>query len=197
MIHFIEGILVSKNAAQAVVDVRGVGYEIFITLACYEALPSAGEKVRLLTHFAVREDAQQLFGFLKEEERELFKLLIGVSGIGPKSAMHILSGIRAADLKEAIFTEDAARLATVPGIGKKTSERIIVELKGKIEQMEETRVAARDLSPQAALWNDALMALISLGYNQAAAQKALKKTLSQHKEASSVEELVRKSLQYV
>ena len=199
MIHFLDGTLVSKKVTQAVVEVHGVGYELFITLAGYERLPMPGEKVRLLTYHYVREDAQQLFGFIEEEERELFRLLIGVSGIGPKSAMNILSGIRVGDLKQAIFTEDAARLSTVPGIGKKTSERIILELKGKVEQSveEEAKSGSRAKSPEAALWNDALLALISLGYNQASAQKALKKTLTQHKEAVTVEELVRKSLQYV
>jgi len=197
MIHFLEGILASKQANQAVVNVAGVGYEVFVTLGGYAHLPDVGERVRLLTYLVVREDAHQLFGFVEEEERHMFRLLINVSGIGPKSAMNILSGIKVRDLKQAILAEEASRLATVPGIGKKTAERIVVELKGKIEEPVEVKGERREFSKEATVWNDALLALVSLGYNQAAAQKALRKTLSESKEAGSVEEIVRRSLQHV
>lgn len=196
MIYFIEGTLISKVRAHALVETHGVGYEIAITLGGYEALPLPGKKVRLYTYHHVREDAQQLFGFLEEKEREFFSLLISVSGVGPKVAMNLLGAIRLPDLRQAIYTEDASRLSMLPGIGKKTSERIILELKGKVQPVVKGEMPTED-SPESALWNEALLALLSLGYNHSTAQKALKRTLQKHKETESVEELVRKSLNHV
>jgi len=198
MIYFVEGTLISKELTRAVVNVQGVGYEVFITLGGYDGLPQLGKKVLLHTFHHVREDAQHLFGFLDEKERDFFKLLISVSGVGPKVAISILGAILLSDLRRAIFTEDSSRLNSLPGIGKKTAERIILELKGKVQPTgEEGKISISKNSGDGELWDEALMALISLGYNQAIAQNALKQTLQKHKETQTVEGLVRKSLNYV
>ncbi len=198
MISFIEGKLESKNFNPVVVSTQGVGYEIFVSIYVCEKLPEAGSHVRLYTHHHVREDAQQLFGFLEKEEREFFRLLISVSGIGPKGAMGLLGGIRFMELQRAIVAEDVAKISSAPGIGKKTAQRLILELKGKISLMlkeSPLEVIPRDKDQE--IWNEALLALVSLGYNQSTAQKALKKTAEKHQETQTLEELVRKSLNYV
>lgn len=198
MIYFLDGNIVKKELTYAVIEVGGIGYEVFITLGGYESLPPAGEKARLYTYHHVREDAQLLYGFTGEKERDFFKLLIGVSGVGPKVAMGVLGAIRLPQLREAIFAEDPARLYSLPGIGKKTAERIVLELKGKVTPTAgETAEAVPANLPDQDFWNEALLALISLGYNQGTAQKALKRTLQKHENIQSAEELVRRSLSYV
>src|SRR3989338_1323658 len=135
MIAFLQGKLTEASANRAVVDVGGVGYEVTLSNMSFQILPKMGENVRLLIHQHVREDTLALYGFLTNDERDLFKLLLGVSGIGPKVAINILSGITAGDFYQAVRDEDLVRLSSIPGIGKKTAERIILELKEKATLM--------------------------------------------------------------
>ena len=132
MITFVEGVLVEKQPGRAVMNVHGVGYELAIPLSTFDRLPDENQPCRLLTHFHVREDAQELFGFLSEGERQLFRMLLAVSGIGPKTAMSALSGLPARDFRAAIVGGDIKRLSSISGIGKKTAERMVVELRDKL-----------------------------------------------------------------
>lgn len=198
MIAFIDGKLESKDFTQVVVSTQGVGYEIFVSMAVSERLPEIGSQVRLHTHLNVREDAQQLYGFLEKEEKAFFRLLISVSGIGPKVAIGLLGAKKFTELQQAILIEDVTAISAAPGIGKKTAQRLILELKGKVSLMsKEGSAEAMVANQDQETWNQALLALISLGYNQSTAQKALNKTVKNHEEAQTIEELVRKSLNYV
>jgi Holliday junction DNA helicase RuvA len=169
MIGRITGTLAEKSPPLVLVDVQGVGYEVDVPMSTFYNLPGLGEKVVLLTHFVVREDAQQLFGFLTAAERSTFRQLVKISGIGPRMALALLSGLSVAELSQAVAAQDSARLVKVPGIGKKTAERLLLELKGKL---------APDLAlPQAAsteAGNDIVQALMALGYNEREAAAALK-----------------------
>jgi Holliday junction DNA helicase RuvA len=186
MIGRLSGILLEKQPPQVVVEVAGVGYEVDVPMSSFYNLPASGEKVSLFTHFVVREDAQQLFGFLTQKERGAFRELIRISGVGPKLALSVLSGLSVDDLASCIALQDAGRLTRVPGIGKKTAERLLLELKGKLA----------DALPQAAgtataaVANDALHALLALGYSDREAAPALK----QLPEGLSLEESIRQSL---
>jgi Holliday junction DNA helicase RuvA len=169
MIGRLSGILLEKNPPQLIVDCNGVGYEVGVPMSTFYNLPGLGEKVVLLTHFAVREDAHLLYGFSTAEERNVFKQLIKISGIGARTALSILSGMSVADLVHAVTLQEAGRLTKVPGIGKKTAERLLLELKGKL---------GADFSAAGALVNDAtsdiLNALVALGYSDKEASLALK-----------------------
>jgi Holliday junction DNA helicase RuvA len=132
MIAYLNGILEEKSPSMAIVDVAGVGYEVFIPLSTYDRLPATGEKCKLYTHHEVREDAQLLFGFATQEERSTFRLLTGVSGVGPKIALAVLSGTSIGDVQLSIAESNAKRLSSIKGIGKKMAERIVVELKDKV-----------------------------------------------------------------
>ncbi|HPU10719.1 MAG TPA: Holliday junction branch migration protein RuvA, partial [Ottowia sp.] len=132
MIGRLAGQLAEKNPPQILIDCHGVGYEVWVPMSTFYNLPALGEKLVLLTHFVVREDAQLLYGFGSEAERAAFRELIKISGIGPRMALAVLSGMGVADLAQAITAQDAARLVKVPGIGKKTAERLLLELKGKL-----------------------------------------------------------------
>src|SRR3954463_5347504 len=132
MIGKLTGTLVDKNPPQLLVDCHGVGYEVDVPMSTFYNLPAVGEKVSLLTHFVVREDAQVLFGFATPSEREAFRQLIKISGVGPRTALSVLSGMSVADIAQAVTAQDATRLVKVPGIGKKTAERLLLELKGKL-----------------------------------------------------------------
>jgi holliday junction DNA helicase RuvA len=170
MIGRITGTLAEKTPPQLLVDVHGVGYEIDVPMSTFYNLPALGQTVVLLTHFVVREDAQQLFGFLTAAERSTFRLLVKISGVGPRTALAILSGLSVAELAHAVTLQDGARLVKVPGIGKKTAERLLLELKGKL---------GPDLSMPAAAatsdaHNDIVQALMALGYNEREAHAALK-----------------------
>jgi Holliday junction DNA helicase RuvA len=167
----LSGVLAEKSPPQVLVDVHGVGYEVDVPMSTFYNLPALGEPVVLLTHFVVREDAQLLYGFLTATERSTFRELVKISGVGPRTALSILSGLSVDELAQAVSRQDAARLVKVPGIGKKTAERLLLELKGKL---------GADLagpSSSAAL-NDAqadiAQALQALGYNERVAQAALK-----------------------
>ncbi len=196
MITFLEGVLVEKDPTRIVLNVGGVGYELFIPLSSYDRLPSPGQPCRILTYDHVREDLHALYGFLTADERRMFLMLLDVSGIGPKLAMTALSGLSVRDLTAAVAQADVKRLSSVSGIGKKTAERIVVELKDKLgagEAMEAITGAAAD-SPETARMRDAILALISLGYKQADAQKVVRDAVGKLKPSASVEDVVRKAL---
>lgn len=201
MIAFIEGRLVRKKATQAVVDTGGVGYEVNIPLTTYEALPSEGETVRLLTYLQVREDLQRLFGFYTEQERALFRLLISVNGIGPGLGLSILSGSSTQELKQAIRTENIAALSAIPGIGRKTAQRVIVELKEKISLLaagpETSGTGMAPARGDDAIVNDALAALASLGLKPPTARAAVDRVLAAEGKKLSLQELIRKALQHI
>ena len=171
MIGRLNGTLADKNPPQVLVDCHGVGYEVDVPMSTFYNLPGVGEKVTLLTHFVVREDAQVLFGFGSAAEREAFRQLIRISGVGPRTALSVLSGMSVADIAQAVTAQDATRLIKVPGIGKKTAERLLLELKGKIgADLGSTPGAGPATDAQA----DILQALVALGYSDKEAQAALK-----------------------
>ncbi len=169
MIGKLTGVLGDKNPPEVLVECGGVGYEVFVPMSTYYNLPARGEPVSLLTHFVVREDAQILYGFGTAMERESFRQLIKISGVGPRTALAVLSGMTVADLAHAVTAQEAARLVKVPGIGKKTAERLLLELKGKL---------GADIGAPAghAAGNqgDILQALVALGYSDREATAALK-----------------------
>jgi Holliday junction DNA helicase RuvA len=196
MITFLEGALVEALPTHVVVGVHGVGYHVFIPLSSYDRLPPVGQQIKILTHLQVREDAHVLFGFMSSGERDLFRLLVNhVSGIGPKTALDVLSGTSVASFKANVVAGDVSSLAKTKGIGKKTAERIIVELKDKVGIAAAWEAASATHAPTAAEANvnDAVLALISLGYKQVDAHKAVKQALEKNAGGSS-EELVRAAL---
>lgn len=177
MIAHLRGILLEKHPNQAIVEAQGVGYDVSIPISTFTALPERGEEVRLKIHTVVREDAIQLFGFLTAMEKGLFEKLITVSGVGPKLALTVLSGIAAADLTEVIRAADVQKLTRVPGIGKKTAERIVLELRDKIDESPKRAAGlpgapAAILSPEEA---DVVSALVNLGAQRAAAETAARR----------------------
>ena len=193
MITFLRGELLAAHPTRIVVAINGVGYEVLVPLSSYERLPKAGEEVRILTHLHVTDDAMVLYGFMTEEERSLFRILIGVSGIGPKAAIGILSGISPKNFRAAVREGSATLLATVPGIGKKKAERLIVELRDKIGAVEAEEGVHRP-SLEEAVISDAALALVSLGFTQARAQKAVGAALEKLGKADDVGTLIREAL---
>jgi Holliday junction DNA helicase RuvA len=192
MIAQLSGTLLHKSPQYVVVDVGGVGYHVMVSLTSFSQLPDIGAPVTIHTHTHMREDQLALFGFTTLEERMIFQKLISISGVGPKIALTILSGLPAAELAEAISREDALRLCSIPGVGKKTAERIIIELKDKL---------ARDFPPSELpsttqssrrLYEDVLSALMNLGYQRPAAEKAMKRVSWQ--ETTTIEAAIRATL---
>lgn len=196
MITFLDGELAEKEPSRIVVACGGVGYELFIPLSSYDKLPPPGAACRVLTWLCIREDAHTLYGFATDAERKLFQMLLSVSGIGPKTALSALSGMSVRELKVAIVGSDLKRISSISGIGKKTAERIVVELKDKLGDGEalEAVAGAEPSSPEDLRSRDALLALIALGYKQAEAQAALRKVLPALSADAKVEEVVRKAL---
>ncbi len=170
MIGRIQGTLVSKQPPSILVDCAGVGYELEAPMSTIYNLPNLGERVTLLTHMVVREDAHLLFGFGSESERGAFRQLVRISGVGPRTALAVLSGMTVNELAEAVTMQEAVRLTRVPGIGKKTAERLLLELKGKLGADLPTEGMARASGASA----DVLQALLALGYNEREAQAAVK-----------------------
>ncbi len=169
MIGRLTGTLAAKSPPQLLVDVGGVGYEVDVPMSSFYNLPALGEKVSLLTHFVVREDAQILFGFLTHEERHTFRQLIRITGVGPRMALSLLSGLSVSELAQAVARQETGRLVKVPGIGKKTAERLLLELKGKLaDALDEPTTVASDAQA------DILQALVALGYSDREAAAALK-----------------------
>ncbi len=194
---FLQRQLVEALPTQVVVDVHGVGYEALIPLSSFNKLPQPGQQVRLLTHLVVREDAHLLFGFMSQQERELFRLLINtVSGIGPKIALNVLSGISVAAFRGAVANGDVKVLSQISGVGKKTAERIVVELKDKIGPAGawEASSAERALSPADQKINDAVLALIALGFKQLEAHDSVRGAQAMLGAQATVEDLVRACL---
>ena len=185
MIGRLVGILVDKNPLQLLVDCNGVGYEVSVPMSTFYNLPAAGEKIALLTHFVVREDAQLLYGFGSTEERELFRQLIKISGVGARTALSLLSGMSVADLSQAVTLQEPARLTRIPGVGKKTAERLLLELKGKLgADLGAAGGAVPDVN------TDILNALIALGYSDKEAMLAVKQVPA----GSTVTEGIRQAL---
>src|SRR4029453_1971310 len=199
MITFLDGKLISALPTQAIVDVSGIGYEIFIPLSSYDKLPGVGQPIRILTHLAVREDAHVLYGFMTAPERDLFRLLVNnVSGIGPKLALAVLSGMSVNNFKAAVVNSDVVSLSKISGLGKKTAERIILELKDKlgVAAAWEAASAIHAPTPEQEQANEAVLALIALGYKQVDAHKAVR-DLQEKGEAGSAEELVKLALKRI
>jgi Holliday junction DNA helicase RuvA len=171
MIGRLEGRLLEKNPPQVLVDAGGVGYEVDVPMSTFYNLPELGAKVALFTHLVVREDAHLLFGFATEAERRVFRQLLKVSGVGARTALAVLSGLSVGDLAQAVTMQDAGRLTKVPGIGKKTAERLLLELKGKLGVELTTAV---DVHRLPAAGSDVLNALLALGYNEKEALAATK-----------------------
>ena len=171
MIGRLSGRLVEKAPPHLLLDVHGVGYELDVPMSTFYNLPALGETVTLLTHFVVREDAQILFGFLTAPERATFRELVKISGVGPRTALSILSGLSVSELAQAVTRQDGARLVKVPGIGKKTAERLLLELKGKLGA---DLAAPAGALTQSEAQGDITQALQALGYNEREAQAALK-----------------------
>jgi len=196
MITFLEGVLVEKQPARAVLNVGGVGYEVFIPLTCYDRLPPVAAACRILVYDHLREDAHQLFGFVSEDERRMFTQLLGISGVGPKLAMSVLSGLSVREIRRAVLDNDVKRLSSISGIGRKTAERMVVELKDKIGVADALdAVAGADAGSGDTRLRDAVLALVALGHTQDTARKmameAIKKTGDKE---WTVEAIVRKAL---
>jgi Holliday junction DNA helicase RuvA len=171
MIGRIQGVLVEKHPPQIVVDCQGVGYEIEVPMSTFYNLPSTGERVSLLTHLVVREDAQLLYGFGTEAERRAFRQLLKISGVGARTALAVLSGLSVAELAEAVTLQETGRLTKIPGIGKKTAERLLLELKDKLGVELTTGAAAARPAPAT---SDVLRALVALGYSEKESVAAVK-----------------------
>jgi Holliday junction DNA helicase RuvA len=200
MITFLQGKLVSGLPTQAIVDVAGVGYEVFIPLSSYDKLPAAGQAVQILTHLHVREDAHILYGFMTAAERDLFRLLVNnVSGIGPKLALAVLSGMSVSHFKSAVVNADIASLSKISGLGKKTAERIVLELKDKLGVVAAWEAASAEHAPSAeqSQANEAVLALIALGYKQVDAHKTVRDLQGREPSIKTAEELVKRALQQI
>ena len=197
MITFLHGKLTEALPTQVVVDVNGVGYEVLIPLSSFDKLPQPGHDVKLLTQLVVREDAHVLYGFASAAERDLFRLLVNsVSGIGPKTALNILSGMNAVAFRGAVAGGDVKSLSQISGVGKKTAERIVVELRDKVGAAGawEASSAARSLSPADQKINDAVLALMALGFKQPDAHESVRAAQTMLGEQATVEQLVRACL---
>jgi Holliday junction DNA helicase RuvA len=191
MIAHLRGKLLSKQPERAVIEAAGVGYGVAITGPAYSELPNIGAEVALFIHTHVREDALSLFGFVSEDEKRLFEKLIGVSGIGPKLAITVLNGISTERLVAAIRGNDLGSLTKISGIGRKTAERMVLELRDKLDQFAVTRKPASGASP---VEEDVLSALVNLGYQRAAAEQALKHAPSVNGKSASFDALFRETL---
>ena len=194
MIAHLKGKLTYKSPEYTIVDVSGVGYQVFTPLSTYYALPDPGQTVSLRVHTRVREDELKLFGFLTEEEQTIFQKLITINKVGPKLALGILSGMSPADLISTIMNNDAARLSTIPGVGKKTAERLTLELKDKLADLALEMEHHPEAAPKQGFYDDALSALVNLGYKKPEAEKALKTIYNQNGKDASLEDLIKESL---
>ncbi len=199
MISYLRGKITQSSPTELTIEVNGVGYLVYIPLSTYERIgQNDQEMTTILTHLHVREDLMQLFGFATEQERELFRLLISVSGIGPKMAQSILSGISPADLRAAILEGNLLALTSISGVGRKTAERIVLELRsklGKLEFVPESATTPTSLQMKAR--SEALVGLMSLGYTRASAEKALRAVLNESPNKDlSTEELIKRSLRH-
>lgn len=194
MLEYVRGMVTSKSPTRIVLEVSNIGYLLHIPLSTFEKIPDQGE-VTLRTQLFIRDDQVKVFGFFTEEERGLFQLLLSVTGIGPNTAIAILSGSSVDDIKRAVIMEDAKALEKIKGVGKKTSERIVLELKERIKEIATTLPSGLD-SRQKTIISDAIMALISLGYGRAVAEKAVSEAAKKLQAVDNIEVLVREALKY-
>ncbi len=194
MFAYFRGELIEASPDEAVIETSGVAYSLLVSAATYKRLPEPGSAVRLLVHLHVKEDLLQLYGFFDEEERQLFRLLLSTSGVGPKLALAILSGLQVHEVQQAIVSNVPERLYGIPGVGKKTAARIILELRDRILRLQPARSGkTAAVVPDMSLRDDAVNALMTLGFSRAVAQKAVLGSLESMTEPR-VEELVRESL---
>ncbi len=196
MIAYLKGILAKKSPTEIIVDVLGVGYSVNISLSTYEQLEELNSEVHILTHHHIREDAQLLYGFVTESEREMFRMLIGVSGIGPRMAQTILSGIRPDELARTISLNAISTLTAILGVGKKTAERLVLELKDKVAKIEGSEKIFDLPNSGASIRSEAFTALISLGFSREKAEQSVRNVLNElNGKMISVEELIKRALQ--
>lgn len=196
MIGQIEGTIIEKNPPEILVEVAGITYEILVPMSTLYQLPELGELVRLHTHFSVREDAQTLYGFFDAETKKMFRSLVRVNGVGPKMALGILSGMSVEDFVQAVRNNDSEAMVRMPGIGKKTAERLMIEMRDKIIEWGSDNNVGSDLSSQtkSSFTKDAEIAMINLGYKPQQAARAIAQVLKVNPEINDSEELIRFSL---
>lgn len=196
MIARLSGILIEKSITQCVVDVRGVGYRVVVPLTTFYELPEIGQPVLIHIHTHVREDAVSLYGFHDQEERAVFQLMISVSGIGPKLAINILSGIAAGELIRAVTKDDLKRLTGIPGVGKKTAERMILEMKDKAAKFGREAVPAGTVAVRTGdqVKDDALSALVNLGYKGSTVKEVIDRIMREARELPSLDQLLKQAL---
>jgi Holliday junction DNA helicase RuvA len=194
MIAHLKGKLTNKSPVGIAIDVNGVGYQVFVPLSTFYVLPELGNEVFLNIHTHMREELLKLFGFYTTDEKKIFEKLITINKVGPKLALTILSGMSPAELFSTIDSNDIGKLSTIPGIGRKTAERLILEMRNKIEGLSLEFASTNDSTPQNELFDDALSALVNLGYTKSQAEQTLKKVCEEEEIENSIEGLIKKSL---
>jgi Holliday junction DNA helicase RuvA len=196
MIDYVSGKLASKKPTETVIDVGGIGYKLLIPTSTFEKLPSTGSEVALLTHHYVREDAITLFGFATDEERSVFNMMLAVSGVGPKLALAALSALRPSEIRDRVLEGDSAMLTRIPGVGRKTAERLIIELRDRFEKTSwgEHTSGVGHATTASSFRMDAMAALEALGLSRSAAEKAVIAVLRKNPDVSSAEDLIRLAL---
>lgn len=192
MIGYLTGKIIAKKPTKILLDVNGVGYSVHISISTFEKLPELNELTSLYIYTSVKEDAIDLYGFSSPAEKEMFELLISVSGIGPRLAQSLLSGIQVDELKYAIDEGNLSRITAVPGIGRKTAERLLVELRDKMNKLTESFESAEAGAPSS-IRSDAIAALVNLGYNLKTAEKAVRSIMNS-KPTSTIEDVIKESL---
>ncbi len=192
MIYYLEGILKEKKPSRIIVEVRGIGYEIFIPFSIFEKLPEPGKRIKVYTYLHTRDEKNSLYGFLDPGDREFFLDLTSISSVGPRSALKMLTRISPSEFKEAINQKDLDRLTSVPGIGKKTAQRLILEMGGVIKEREIPEAKERTI------FKDGVMGLISLGYSKSEAERAVRRALKDGKtKKKDLASLIKEALKYV
>ena len=194
MIAHLKGKLTHKSPVAIIIDVNGVGYQVFVPLSTFYALPELESEVSLGIHTHMREEALKLFGFYTIDEKIIFEKLIAINKVGPKLALTILSGMPPADILSTINSNDIVKLSTIPGIGSKTAERLILEMRDTLDGLSIDFIATKDPGPEKGLFDDALSALVNLGYKKSQAELALKKVYAESAEDNSIENLIKDSL---
>jgi Holliday junction DNA helicase RuvA len=194
MIAHLSGKLTHKSPVTIIIDVNGVGYQVFIPLSTFYALPELESKISLGIHTHMREEALKLFGFYTIDEKKIFEKLITINKVGPKLALTILSGMPPADILSTIDSNDIVKLSTIPGIGRKTAERLILEMRDKLDGLSLDFVAKKSPGPEKGLFDDALSALVNLGYKKSQAEQTLKKVYAEKVGDTSIENLIKDSL---
>ncbi|MEQ9103064.1 MAG: Holliday junction branch migration protein RuvA [Rhodothermales bacterium] len=196
MIAYVSGVLVSKKPTEVIVDVGGIGYRVLVPTSTFEQLPATGKKVHLTTFHHVREDAEMLYGFARESEYVVFGMMLAVSGVGPKLALAALSALPPNEIRERILEGDAALLTRIPGVGRKTAERMIVELRDRFEKVDPSDATSPGggVATPASFRADALAALEALGLSGGAADKAVRSVLKKNPDLTSAEDIIRLAL---